>query len=134
MEAKGEMKFEKGSRLFSEGELSQDLYIVQTGVIKIFKTVDGSELPLALVKPGQFIGELSFFDGMPRSATAEAAVDSKVLKIAKEDMDQVMKSLPSWMLTMIRSIAIRVRHADELVKRNKIVDTEVKTEFDQYQK
>jgi len=127
-----ELKFEAGTKLFQEGDASQDLYIIQQGVVKIYKTTDGKEIPLGIVRTGQFVGEMSFLDGQPRSATAEAATFVKALKITKEDMDKVLKTLPAWMMTLISSIAARVRQVDEIIKRNKIVDSEVQAEFDRH--
>jgi CRP-like cAMP-binding protein len=123
------IEFKKGDILFNEGENSKDLYIIQNGIVKIFKQVDGKQLPIALVHSGQFVGELSFFDGKPRSASAEAATDLKVIKLDQVKLDREIRKLPSWLLVLIRSIADRMREADELVKRNKIVDKKMDDEF-----
>lgn len=126
------IEYKKGDILFREGETSKDLYIIQNGIVKIFKETDGKRLPIALVHAGQFIGELSFFDGKPRSATAEAATDLKVVKLDQAKLDKEIRKLPSWLLVIIRSIADRMREADELVKRNLIVDTKMKEEFQRW--
>jgi CRP-like cAMP-binding protein len=85
------------------------------------------------VHAGQFVGELSFFDGKPRSATGEAATDLKVLKLDQAKLDREIKKLPSWLLVLIRSIADRMRSADELVKRNRIVDQQMTDEFQRWE-
>ena len=124
------VEFRKGEVLFNEGDLTKDLYIIQNGIVKIYKkSQEGQTLPIALVHAGQFVGELSFFDGKPRSATAEAATDLKVIKLDAVKLDKEIKKLPSWLLVLIRSIADRMREADELVKRNKIIDTKMNDEF-----
>lgn len=129
------IEFRKGDVLFKEGETTKDLYIIQNGIVKIFKNAaDGQKLPIALVHAGQFIGELSFFDGKPRSATAQAATDIKVIKLDQSRLEREIKKLPSWLLVIIRSIADRMREADELVKRNKIVDTKMQDEFVRWEK
>lgn len=125
-------EIKKGEKLFKEGDRTQDLYIIQKGLVKIFKEVEGEILPLGIVKEGQFIGELAFFDGKPRSATAEAITDIEVLKFEKTMLEKELAKLPAWLLTLINSIAFRIREADELVKRNKIVDKKVSKEFDSY--
>lgn len=121
--------YKKGDVLFSEGEESKDLYIIQNGVVLIFKEVDGVRCPLATVHAGQFVGELSFFDGQPRSASAEAATDVSAIKLDQVKLEGELKKLPGWLLVLIKSIASRVREADELVRRNKIVDDKMKDEF-----
>lgn len=120
----------KGTVLFKEGDKTQDMYVVREGVVKIYKTSnDNKLLPLGLVHSGQFVGEMSFFDGQPRSATAETVTDCKLLKLDKPKLEKEMSKLPSWLLVLIRSIAQRVRDADDLVKRNGIVDTTMSDEF-----
>jgi CRP-like cAMP-binding protein len=123
------IELKKGTILFREGDESQELYIVQQGVVKIYKEANGVQLPLGLVHAGQFVGELAFFDGKPRSATGEAATDIKVIKLEKAELESELSKLPSWLMVLIKSIAFRVREADELVKRNMIVDKEVSEEF-----
>ncbi|HRK02342.1 MAG TPA: cyclic nucleotide-binding domain-containing protein [Oligoflexia bacterium] len=126
------VEYKKGDVLFHEGENSKDLYIVQTGVVKIFKECDGRKLPIALVHAGQFVGELSFFDGKPRSASAECATDAKILTLNQAHLEREMKKLPSWLLVMIRSIADRMRDTDEIVKRNRICDKTMEQEFSRW--
>jgi len=126
------VELKKGEHLFHEDDMSKDLYILQSGVVKIYKTTDGMRLPIALVHAGQFVGELSFFDGKPRSASAEAATDIKVIKLDAAKLDKEIKKLPSWLMVLIRSIADRMREADELVKRNSIVDLKMNNEFSRW--
>lgn len=128
------IEFKKGDILFREGENSKELYIIQNGIVKIYKEVDGQRLPIATVHAGQFVGELSFFDGKPRSATAEAATDLKVIKLDQAKLEREIKKLPSWLLVLIRSIADRMRGADEIVKRNKVVDSQIHDEFNRWDK
>ena len=128
------IEYKKGDILFREGDLSKELYIIQNGIVKIYKEVEGKRLPIAAVHAGQFVGELSFFDGKPRSATAEAASDLKVIKLDQAKLEREIKKLPSWLLVLIRSIADRMRGADEIVKRNRIVDSQVNEEFSRWDK
>ena len=126
------VEIKKGTVLFKEGDTSQDLYIVQRGVVEILKTGDGKQLPLAVVNAGQLIGALSFLDAQPRSASAEAATDITVLKLDKPKLEKELTKLPSWLMVLIKSIAQRVREADDLVKRNSIVDKTVEAEFERW--
>jgi CRP/FNR family cyclic AMP-dependent transcriptional regulator len=126
------IELKKGHILFHEGESSKDLFVIQTGIVKIYKESEGNQLPIALVHAGQFVGELSFFDGKPRSASAEAATDIKVIRLEPDQLEKELRKLPSWLMVLIRSIADRVRAADELIKRNKIVDETVEREFNRW--
>src|SRR5581483_10104307 len=126
------LEYKKGDILFREGENTKDLYIIQNGIVKIYRESDGKKLLIAIVHAGQFVGELSFFDGKPRSASAEAATDIKVLKLDQSRLEKEIKKLPSWLLVLIRSIADRIRIADEVITRNHIVDAQIKEEFNRW--
>jgi CRP-like cAMP-binding protein len=120
------VEYKRGDVLFREGENSKDLYILQSGIVKVYKEIEEKQqLPIAVVHAGQFIGELSFFDGKPRSATAEAMTDLKVIRLDQTRLEKEIKKLPSWLLVMIKSIADRMREADEVVKRNRVVDSKI---------
>lgn len=125
-------EFKKGDILFKEGDLSKEMYIVQKGIVKIYKNSGESILPIALVHSGQFVGELSFFDGKPRSASAEALTNVEAVKLDKKKLERELARLPRWLSIMIDSIAARVRDADEIIKRNEIVDERVSGEFDRW--
>lgn len=128
------IEYKKGDLLFMENENSKDLYIVQSGVVKVFKECDGKKLPIALVHSGQFVGELSFFDGKPRSATAECATDVKAIRLDQDKLEKEIKRLPSWLIVMIRSVADRLRETDEIVRRNKLNDSKMAEEFARWDK
>ncbi len=71
-----------GSRLFSQGDAGEELYIVKTGCIGSSITLeDGSQREIAVFHAGDFFGEMSIFESAPRSATCYAKEDSVVLKL-----------------------------------------------------
>ena len=127
------VEFAKDEILFHEGDLSKDLYIIQGGIVKIYKESGGEKLPIAIVHAGQFVGELSFFDGKPRSATAVAATEVKAIKLEQKKLEKEISKLPSWLLVVIRSLADRMRESDDIIKRNQIKDTKVTEEFQRWE-
>ena len=63
----------RGEVLFNEGDSGDRLYILLTGKVKLGHTsVDGRENLLAVLGPGEVVGELTLFDPGPRSTTATA--------------------------------------------------------------
>ena len=124
------VEFKPGEILFQEGEISKDLYIIQKGIVRIYRQAgEGKIWPLALAHAGGFVGEMAFFDGKPRSATADAVTEVTALKLEAAKLEHEIKRLPPWVMTMVRSLADRVREANELVKRNKIIDDSLANEF-----
>ena len=70
----GQTTLRRGETLFEEGDLGDRLYIVTEGKVKLGHTSnDGRESLLAVLGPGEILGELTLFDPGPRSTTAPAA-------------------------------------------------------------
>ena len=73
-------RFRAGEVIFLEGDPGHTLYLIKQGQVRIFVNgIDGSETSVILCgRPGQLFGELAVIDGLPRSATAVAVVDTIV--------------------------------------------------------
>ena len=70
------IRIPKGGVLFREGDPGDRLYVLERGKIKLgTASTDGRDALLAIVGPGEMIGELSLFDPGPRAATATALTD-----------------------------------------------------------
>ena len=71
-----------GAALFEQGDDSDGLYIVMSGIIRIYLTAsDGREATINLLEEGEVIGEIAILDGLPRSAGAAALTDAKLIFI-----------------------------------------------------
>lgn len=75
-----------GSMIMTEGERSNSLYLVERGQVEIFRPArdGGDEYRLKELGPGEPIGEMSLLDGEPRSASARAETDCRLLEIRPE--------------------------------------------------
>lgn len=100
-----------------EGDASMDLFFVKSGKLLVF-TVAGNEIKvLSRVGSGEFIGELSFFDGHARS--------SNVLTLEKCTLIQIPRSeihgqLPEWFNKICTDVTKRVRLLDQVIAEAKI--------------
>ncbi len=62
--------FPKNTVLCSEGDLSDSLYIICTGKVKVtMNSEEGKEVILSILGPGEYLGEMPLLDSEPRSAT-----------------------------------------------------------------
>ena len=78
------LKLNKGQILFKEGEEGDRLYVVVHGKIKLGTTsADGRENLLSILGPGEMFGELSLFDPEPRTSTATAVTDVRLVSLAR---------------------------------------------------
>ena len=78
----------KGDILFKEGERSRGMYILQEGSLRLYKKKGQGFIELAVIHSGEVIGELAFFDGEPRSASAEALSACKLIMVSFEQMEK----------------------------------------------
>lgn len=105
--------YEKGQRIFLEGDPGDALYIVQSGFVKIYRIAeDGREKTLALFAQGDFFGDLSLLDGQPRSAMAEALEKSTLFVLYRHDFLEMMDANPGASQVLIKELASRLRRTN----------------------
>ena len=109
--------FRLGQNLFKEGEPSRCMYLVKKGTVAVRKMKGGSQIEIAKIYSNEVIGELSFFDRMPRSASAVAMTDVEVLEISFESLDKIYSRVPDYMKSIMAAVAERLRKSNELVRR-----------------
>ncbi|MFO0752691.1 MAG: Crp/Fnr family transcriptional regulator [Thermodesulfovibrionales bacterium] len=104
----------KGDVIFYQSDESTDLYIVLEGEVKAsLVDTEGNELILATFSQGDFFGEISLFDGRPRSATITASENSTFGVLTREKFLQAIKNDPMIAIGLITSLAKRIRMTDE---------------------
>lgn len=110
--------YQPGEYVFFEGDIDYHFYIIETGQVDIFtKCVDGKRLEIATMKDGESFGEFALLDRKPRSATAQASVETVVYKISEKGYEQLMVELPVWASTMLRSFASRLRKMNSILSQ-----------------
>ena len=110
----GHTTLRRGETLFDEGDLGDRLYIVTEGKVKLGHTSsDGRESLLAVLGPGEIIGELTLFDPGPRSTTATAVSPASLLYLEHEDLMHVLDTNPTLAKHMLRALAQRLRRTNE---------------------
>jgi len=100
----------RGEVLFNEADSGDRLYILLTGKVKLGHTsVDGRENLLAVLGPGEIVGELTLFDPGPRSATATAVATTELLALEHNQLMGFIDSHPTLAKDMLRALAVRLR-------------------------
>ena len=75
------MLFPAGETIFRHGDPADWLYVVEEGGVDIVLPSEGEEIVLASFAPGSFFGELGLFDQQPRTATARATADARLVAV-----------------------------------------------------
>ena len=110
-------KLKKGDILFSEGETSSAMYLIKSGVIRVFKKKGDGDIELDTVRQGQILGELAFLDGNPRSATCEALTDCELMEISSTVFAAVVTKMPDWLKILLKAVVGRLRTASTRIKQ-----------------
>ncbi len=107
-----------GQSLFSEGEIATSMYIIQKGQIRLYRPKGKGFVELGVIRTGEVIGEMSYFDpeSKKRSASATAIVPTDVIEISFEALSKTMTTLNPWFKTLINTLAERLRKSNERVK------------------
>src|ERR1700738_2114187 len=103
-----EHKIAENEVIFAQGEPGDGLYIILQGRVRI-ATIDqlGRERVLAFYGPGEFFGDMAVLTGSPRSATATASTNLRVLHLRKDDFDMLVATSVGMMRGMLRVMVER---------------------------
>jgi CRP/FNR family cyclic AMP-dependent transcriptional regulator len=116
-----------GSQIMSQAEPSDSLYIVQRGLVKLVIYGDnGRQMTLSTLGPGGFFGEVSAFDGLERGVTAEAAEDTTILVMARDQLFEHLKLFPETAVTFLMEMSRRMRQQNELIANLALRDVSVR--------
>ena len=101
--------FPKDARVLRQGLTGSGFYVILDGEADVI--ADGKKR--ATLARGEFFGELSVLDRMPRNASVIAEVPTSCLALASWDFEKVLLEQPALTLTILRGVATRLRAATE---------------------
>ncbi len=111
-----EINLQKGQFLMREHDGSSEMYFVKSGRLSVLKMKGGTEREICVIVKGELVGEMSFLDKKPRSASVRAVENCELIKIARESYDTFFKELPAWHGALINTLLGRLRQANAKVK------------------
>lgn len=118
-----EHTYDAGKIIFHKDDPGLRLYIIKHGKVKIsLQSEDGKEAILAILSAGDFFGELSLFDGRPRSASATVIDDTTLLTIHRDHFLQFIHKHPHVASDILAVMSARMRQADILVEDASFLD------------
>jgi CRP/FNR family cyclic AMP-dependent transcriptional regulator len=108
--------FSAGEVLFREGERGEEMYVIQSGLVRVVKRVGGEYRSLATLGRGEFIGEMAILNGRPRTATALVIEDAQCLVIDAATLEQMLSDNTEIALRLVKKLARRLDSADEMIQ------------------
>ncbi len=102
--------YEKGSSIFAEGDPPHNLFLIERGAVKVFKTLEsGREIILNIFRSGEAVGEVALIDKECFPASASAQDDSFILEIPQESYVEIGRLHPELLYSTVRDLNQRVR-------------------------
>jgi len=114
-------KFSAAEFVFREGDEGDRFYLILSGEVRISKQVPGiGEEALAVLRAGDFFGEMALIDDAPRSADAIANQDTTLLGIERKEFESLLflnKELAySVLWAFSRTLSQRLREMNDRVQ------------------
>jgi CRP-like cAMP-binding protein len=116
-----EKRVKKDEIIFKEGDIGDAFYLIVSGSVRISTIVPGvGEEALAVLKEGEYFGEMALIDDAPRSASAIAHEDVILLLIEKKQFRRLLAQETGmaykllWVFT--KTLSARLRKTDEQLK------------------
>jgi CRP/FNR family cyclic AMP-dependent transcriptional regulator len=105
--------FTEGDVIFRDGDPGEAAYLLETGMIGIFKTVEGEEIQLATMTDGELFGEMAIIDGAQRMAHAVALEDSVIVALPRAGIEAMLAKQNPLIKTLIQILVDNLRNVHE---------------------
>ena len=108
---------QRGEVILMEGEVSDTLFFVEVGAVKIFKTsAQGKEQILSIARPGEALNDIPVFDSGTNPVNAQALSPVTLVSIKKEKLQGILQQYPNVALNTNKVLAQRMRQLVTLVE------------------
>lgn len=94
--------------IFSESEPGDEMYILQSGSVKITKIINGKEVLLAMLKPSDIFGEMALLENKPRSASAIAHKETKLMVVNRNNFEKMSQTQPQLIARLMELLSNRI--------------------------
>jgi CRP/FNR family cyclic AMP-dependent transcriptional regulator len=107
-------RYGKSEIIFEQGSTGSEMYLIHRGKVLLSVRQDETqEVPLAILNPGDFFGEMALVDDSRRSATASAVEDDTELIVMDRSRFLFMvRQQPEFALSLMHTLCRRLRDMD----------------------
>jgi CRP/FNR family cyclic AMP-dependent transcriptional regulator len=97
-----------GDEIVGQGEEGDTMFVIQSGEVEIVKEMDGREVLLGSMGPGDFFGEMALFQSDRRAATVRAVTEVRALTIDRRALMRRLDQDPQLAYRLVESMAGRI--------------------------
>jgi uncharacterized membrane protein len=109
--------FAAGATIFEFGDPGGEIFVLLSGRVEVcVESADGEKIILAENERGDVIGELSFLDGGPRTATAVTREETQALSMHRERLLEFIDRHPHAAMDLLTVVGRRLRATDDLLR------------------
>src|SRR5690349_9288238 len=112
-----ERSYPAGTTILSQGDTGVGLYVLKSGKVRVIQAnnPDRAETELAVVGPGDVLGEMALLDDLPRSASVVAIDDVTALLLPIWEFRSILRSHPDIALKLLAVLSRRLRKVESTI-------------------
>jgi len=120
--------YKAGDIIIHEGEENRDLYILSNGILVVSVKSGDKVIVVSEITPPEILGEISFLNGSPRTATVSAKTDVEMYVLSYDTVQKEMSEIPTWFRMVLLAFTNRMKSCDAKIKEydQKVKDLETK--------
>ena len=97
--------YEQHDVILKEGHLSEAIYLVRKGIVRIERAATGKDVAIAFLEPGEVFGEISFLEGVPTNNSVIAQEDVEISKLDRQQLANLLGAKPGLSDRFYQSLA-----------------------------
>lgn len=102
--------------LIRENEESSEMFLLQSGTLAVLKRQGDVEKQIGTIYSGELVGEMSFLDRSPRSASVRAMTEAELVIIPIVKFEQYFTQQPAWYKALVNTLLERLRKANVKIR------------------
>jgi CRP/FNR family cyclic AMP-dependent transcriptional regulator len=109
-------KYKAGEVIIHEGEENRDLYVLSEGTLEVSVSDKSKKIVVSEINPPEILGEISFLNGSPRTATVSAKTDVEIFILSYKKVRQELSDIPKWFRMVFLAFTNRMKSCDATIK------------------
>jgi len=105
--------FPEGHTIIQEGDVADHAYIIQSGIVQIFRNKGAKPVNLAKLEVGDIFGETALLFDEPRMASAKALTDCNLIIISRQTMEEKLKDSDATIRAIVKMMKERIRLSNQ---------------------